>query len=82
MYKRQLADCWVWDFIVFNNTAPVMRGLTSGYTSQLPRLTNNLTALCGHLYAAHTFGAAPAVCPSVSQGDSRFFLIQYRVATA
>lgn len=75
-----LVNRWVWDFIVFNNTAAVMRGLTANFSSVVPRLTNNTVNLYGSLHAAHTYGAAPATCPTATQGDSRWFRIQYRIA--
>lgn len=75
-----VADCWVWDFIVFNNTVPVMRGMTTNFSSVVSRLTNNTTGLIGSLHAAHAFGAAPATCPTATQGDNRWFRIQYRIA--
>lgn len=75
-----LANCWVWDGIVFNNTAATMRGLTSSYASRIPLLTNNVTSLQGSLQASHAYASLPATCPATVQGDSRWFRIQWRIA--
>ena len=75
-----LANCWVWDFILFNNTAATVRGVSSAAASRIPHLTSGLTSSnYGNLEAAHAYGPAPATCPTVSQGDTRWFRVEYRI---
>lgn len=75
-----VADQWVWDWIIFNNTAAVLRGSTTAFASVIHPVVNNDTGIRANRFASFTYGAAPATCPATSQGDSRWFRIQWKIA--